>query len=35
MLFLEEGYAEYKYYDMHNVIERALNVVKDEFGKVE
>lgn len=27
--------AEYKYYDMHNVIERALNVVKDEFGKVE
>ncbi|MBU5456167.1 UDP-galactopyranose mutase [Caproiciproducens sp. MSJ-32] len=27
--------AEYKYYDMHNVIEKALSVVKDEFGKVE
>ena len=27
--------AEYKYYDMHNVIYQALNVVKKEFGKVE
>lgn len=25
--------ADYKYYDMHNVIERALEVVKNEFGK--
>ena len=24
--------ADYKYYDMHNVIERALEVVKNEFG---
>ena len=23
--------AEYKYYDMHNVIEQALNTVKSEF----
>jgi len=27
--------AEYKYYDMHNVIYQALNVVKEELGKVE
>lgn len=27
--------AEYKYYDMHNVVERALNVVKEEFGRLE
>lgn len=27
--------AEYKYYDMHNVIYQALNVVKKEFGKEE
>ena len=27
--------AEYKYYDMHNVVERALNVVEEEFGKVD
>ena len=26
--------AEYKYYDMHNVVERALSVVDEEFGKV-
>ena len=26
--------AEYKYYDMYNVVERALNVVDEEFGKV-
>ena len=26
--------AEYKYYDMHNVVERALSVVYEEFGKV-
>lgn len=25
--------ADYKYYDMHVVIERALNVVKEEFGE--
>lgn len=25
--------AEYKYYDMHNVIERALECVKNEFGE--
>ena len=24
--------ADYKYYDMHVVIERALSVVTDEFG---
>ena len=24
--------ADYVYYDMHNVVERALEVVKDEFG---
>ncbi|WP_238902764.1 UDP-galactopyranose mutase [Clostridium sp. YIM B02506] len=27
--------AEYKYYDMHNVIYQALNAVKEELGKVE
>lgn len=27
--------AEYKYYDMHNVIYQALNTVEREFGKVE
>ena len=27
--------AEYKYYDMHNVVERALYVVNEELGKVE
>lgn len=27
--------AEYKYYDMHNVIYQALNVVKEELEKVE
>lgn len=26
--------AEYKYYDMHNVIEQALNAVKKEFNEV-
>ena len=25
--------ADYKYYDMHNVMERALEVVKEEFDK--
>ena len=26
--------AQYKYYDMHNVIEQALNAVKKEFNEV-
>ena len=25
--------ADYKYYDMHAVIERALNVVREELGE--
>ena len=25
--------SDYKYYDMHVVIERALNVVREELGK--
>ena len=25
--------ADYKYYDMHVVIERALNVVREELGE--